>query len=729
MLLPSLLLIATAGLFTGPVTAAVTGSITDPIAGPIAGPFADDEPADVPWAAPELTRVVSVRDGRTDATYAWEAFLDELAKADVVFLGETHNDETTHRVELAVYEGMLARREGSVTLALEMFERDVQALLDAYVAGEVDESTFLMGARPWGNYREAYRPLVERARAAGAPVVASNFPRPLRRTVAMEGAEALADSVDAPRQLLPNTEAYWRRVDNAVRGHLEMMGGGGSPEERLTSTQSLWDNSMGEACALALEAHPGNLVLHVNGGFHSKDWDGTVHQLKLRAPDARVLTVDIVPVPHPAAVELGGAPRADYVVLAEARATDLNDGTRSVYVPREQTYRLHVPTGATDEDPAPLLIWLGDDGLDPEDDLALWKTLLGDEAAIAVLDLPYRETAEDLGPGGRWFWPGSFPEDMGAMHTAVERTWAYVLRHHPIDPDRVCLAGEGTGATVVSAVTLFNDRMDVSAHAQGPRRYAKIKDFPLPLPELRGDDPAPDSSLRVVVASDADREWWQDEVAAYQDIGLETTLVTLDDTADDPWNRERAHENALRNALGLDARPAGDPGQRRHALLDGVSARGRHWARLAAARHVAEHGADVALLDAPPADTTSTELPLQTAPSGDGLPRCPGPFGGTTVVVANATDLEAWRAVAADDPLNARSRFHRLRVATADDLADVLEVLLSERRSNVLIVPSGFCADGDRMRLLRRRVSEAGLDDRMTLHWSPGLGGRPAASH
>ena len=709
MLIPTLLL-------------ATSWLLAAPIADPAPAARVDEDPTDAPWAAPELTRVVSVRDGRTDETHDWEAFLDELAEADVVFLGETHNDETTHRVELAVYEGLLARREGAVTLALEMFERDVQALLDAYVAGEVDEATFLMGARPWGNYREAYRPLIERARAAGAPVVASNFPRPLRRTVAMEGAEALADAVDAPRQLLPNTEAYWRRVDNAVRGHLEMMGGGGSPEERLTSTQSLWDNSMGEACALALAAHPGSLVLHVNGGFHSKDWDGTVHQLKLRAPDAKLKTVDIVAVAHPAAVDLGGAPRADYVVLAEARATDLNDGTRSVYVPREQTYRLHVPAGATDDAPAPLLIWLGDDGLDSQDDLALWKTLLGDEAAIAVLDLPYRETAEDLGPGGRWFWPESFPEDIGAMHTAVERTWAYVLRHHPVDPARVCLAGEGTGATVVSAVTLFNDRMDVTAHARGPRRYAKIKDFPLPLPELRGDEPAPDSALRVVVAGDADHEWWADEVEAYQGIGLETTLATR---GDDPWNRERTHENALRTALGLEVRPAGDATQRRHVRVDGLSARGRHWARLAAARHVDEHGGQVALLDAPSADATSTGLPLQAAPSGNDLPRCPGPFGGTTVVVAEATDLEAWRAVAADDPLNARSRFHRLRVATADDLAEVLEVLLSERRSNVLIVPSGFCADGDRMRTLRRQVSDAGLDDRMTLHWSPGLGATP----
>ena len=68
-----------------------------------------------------------------------DAMLDALAVADVVFLGETHTDETTHRVELAVYEGLLQRKQDRVVLAMEMFERDVQQALDDYLAGRIDE--------------------------------------------------------------------------------------------------------------------------------------------------------------------------------------------------------------------------------------------------------------------------------------------------------------------------------------------------------------------------------------------------------------------------------------------------------------------------------------------------------------------------------------------------------------------------------------------------------------
>ena len=88
-----------------------------------------------PWAAPRLEQAVSVRETLSGETISFEALLDRLADADVVFLGETHIDETTHRVEHAVYQGLLARKDGGVVLAMEMFERDAQADLQRRLVG------------------------------------------------------------------------------------------------------------------------------------------------------------------------------------------------------------------------------------------------------------------------------------------------------------------------------------------------------------------------------------------------------------------------------------------------------------------------------------------------------------------------------------------------------------------------------------------------------------------
>lgn len=220
-----------------------------------------------------MERAVVILDGRTHEPLSLDQCVAALAEADAVFLGEQHTDETTHRFQLAVYERLLALKENKVVLALEMFDRDVQPVLDRYLAGEIDEAAFLAAARPWNNYREAYRPLVELAKKTGVPVTASNFPAPLRQRIAMEGADALEKLSDeerrqTPRRYLPNSPAYWKRVDNAVRGHVGMTPSD-SDEERLYATQSLWDNAMGESCADALDHYPEHVVLHLNGGFHS----------------------------------------------------------------------------------------------------------------------------------------------------------------------------------------------------------------------------------------------------------------------------------------------------------------------------------------------------------------------------------------------------------------------------------------------------------------------------
>ena len=673
-----------------------------------------------PWDAPPLAHAVSVRT-KAGTRIPLEELYRRLAAADVVFLGETHIDETTHRLQLGVYEAMLARR-GEVTLAMEMFERDVQPELDRYLAGEIDEATFLASARPWGNYATAYRPLVETARAAGQRVIASNFPRSLRGKVMQEGLTALIglDPGLAPAKILPNTRDYRIRTDNAVRGHIGMMGGPQDPDEpRLTSTQTLWDNAMGDACAVALAQDPGRQIVHVNGSFHSAYWDGTVRQLLLRAPKAKVATVAIVPASTPTSATVAGPPIADFTVFVERTAEDINDGVHAVHVSKKLRYALHVPESASADNPVPLLLWLNDDGLDVEDGLALWRDR--GAFAVAVLEAPYRERQEDTCVGGRWFWVDRFMDDTATVVGQIEESLGYLLRHYPLDPGRVCLAGEGTGATMVAAATLLSDRLEVDAVALAPRRFAKIKDYPLPLPEYGGTPR--DKSLTLWVDG-ADEEWWQDEVAAYQEIGFDSRVKAQ---TSELWAREVERTEAVFSALGLET-PTPETEERFVALVADTP-RARHWARVDALRSNRPYTA----VAGTPAEREATngltgvelEVDREALARGEGLPRCPGAFGGTTVLVVLQGRLEPWLELEENDPLNAKSRFHRVRIAAAAsgerELASVLEGLASQGRRNVLIVPVAFYAGEAVMEPLVESVRH--LEGRMTLQWQAGLGG------
>jgi len=65
--------------------------------------------------------------------------LADLQTADVVFVGEQHDDPNTHRLELALMEGLRSARLDHPVL--EMFERRAQTALDAYLAGQFSRAS------------------------------------------------------------------------------------------------------------------------------------------------------------------------------------------------------------------------------------------------------------------------------------------------------------------------------------------------------------------------------------------------------------------------------------------------------------------------------------------------------------------------------------------------------------------------------------------------------------
>ena len=146
--------------------------------------------------------------------------------------------------------------------------------------------------------------------------------------------------------------------------------------------------------------------------------------------------------------------------------------------------------------------------------------------------------------------------------------------------------------------------MELKAVAVAPRQYAKMKDFPLPLPELYGSPSPPKKSLQVI-GSTEDASWWGDELKQYTNVGVISEMIAR---ADDAWEVERQEENAIRAALGCDALPAPAEGPRRFILVEHDLPRARHWARLHALRLAAQSGQPVAVVKQPPESPAATAI-------------------------------------------------------------------------------------------------------------------------
>jgi len=237
-----------------------------------------------------------VFDTRQKTFSDFETMLADLARADAVFVGEQHDDANTHRLELAIVEG-LTRRGVSVVVALEMFERDVQSQVEGYAAGRITEEQFLKDSRPWPRYASDYRPLIEFARAHHLPIVASNVPRRIASDVSKNGMPAIEklgsdDRAFAAREVqCPTSGDYYQRFGEAMGGHE-------GANANFYFAQCVKDETMGESVATAFQKNATGRVtiVHVNGAFHSDFGEGTADAARRRMPGRRIAVVSMLPV-------------------------------------------------------------------------------------------------------------------------------------------------------------------------------------------------------------------------------------------------------------------------------------------------------------------------------------------------------------------------------------------------------------------------------------------------
>ena len=305
------------------------------------------------------------------------ATLDDIIAAadtvDVIFVGEVHDDRTAHALQESLFQRIVeSTGDRTVALSLEMFERDVQPVLNEYLAGAISETHFVDDARAWQNYATAYHPMVERAKAANLAVLAANAPRRYVSQVARDGRDALdglsawARQWVAPTPFPGPTIAYQEKWDTLMRqamppGHgsaesdpspgksphgkasqesshdeaseASSHGGpahgasahGASAHESpgpstMLQAQSLWDATMAYTIAEHLTRQPQSLVMHVTGAFHVSRRSGTPDALQHYRPGTRDLVVLIRPTGDPDAFDPEEhAGLGDFVILTDER--------------------------------------------------------------------------------------------------------------------------------------------------------------------------------------------------------------------------------------------------------------------------------------------------------------------------------------------------------------------------------------------------------------------------
>jgi uncharacterized iron-regulated protein len=261
----------------------------------------------------------------------FESMLADLVRADVVFVGEQHDDPNTHALEVAMLEGFL-RRHASVGIGLEMFERDVQAAVDQYLHGVSTEAQFLAASRPWPRYTTDYRPIVELAKTHHIEVTASNVPRRIATDVSKNGMSVVEDLGDdrhlAARDLECATSGdYYARFIEQMGGHPpagdQKSSEAQAKNDRFYAAQCVKDETMAESVAEAFRnaPTPRATIVHFNGSFHTDYGEGTAERTRRRLPGRRIAVISMIPVEDldTLAPDEDDLKQADYLVFTTKR--------------------------------------------------------------------------------------------------------------------------------------------------------------------------------------------------------------------------------------------------------------------------------------------------------------------------------------------------------------------------------------------------------------------------
>ncbi|MFO0938532.1 MAG: ChaN family lipoprotein [Gemmataceae bacterium] len=272
-----------------------------------------DPKAVVSKTADAKTPVFRLIHSRTGKEVTLQQMADDLAARDVVYFGELHDNVTGHRVYANLASELVTRRPDAV-ISMEMFEKDVQGVLNDYLRGRVDEATFLKFSRPWKDYARDYKPLVELARDRKLDVLAANLPRPVASKVASKEGST---SPFLPKLTTAPQDQYWELFAETMKGHPGMEGA----VERMYRAQCAKDDAMAESMAgyITTNPHRHPLVIHCNGNFHSDYGLGTMYRLTTRLPLLQSANISMIAVADVAKADVTtDMKKAHYLLIVPA---------------------------------------------------------------------------------------------------------------------------------------------------------------------------------------------------------------------------------------------------------------------------------------------------------------------------------------------------------------------------------------------------------------------------
>ena len=221
-----------------------------------------------------------------------EKLVEALDSVEVLFYGEEHDDSIAHLLQKRIYEEIHLRNGANTVLSLEMFDREVQHVMDEYLSGMIKERFFNEDSHQWNNYKD-YQPLIEYAKSNQLPVLCANAPFRYVNLVSNKGLDTLqmistiAKKTIAPLPYPLASEIYKNKL-------FDLMGDFAYSNHEgydLSRGQALWDATMAYSITQKLEENLKAKIFHLNGKFHTDEFLGIIESISHYKPKTKKIII------------------------------------------------------------------------------------------------------------------------------------------------------------------------------------------------------------------------------------------------------------------------------------------------------------------------------------------------------------------------------------------------------------------------------------------------------
>jgi uncharacterized iron-regulated protein len=211
-----------------------------------------------------------------------QKLINQVRDNDIIYLGERHDSLEDHAAQLDIItqlHHLQGDSQGKLAIALEMFQRPFQPVLDRYLAGEISETELRKESEydtRWGFDWEFYAPILRFAQANQILLIALNTPTEITFKVAKDGLNSLEGDdfryIPLLNEIELDNQAYRQKLQAVYQQHADHDQGNSNNFENFFAAQVLWEETMADAIALYHQNQPQSQIVVLVGQGHIHDY-------------------------------------------------------------------------------------------------------------------------------------------------------------------------------------------------------------------------------------------------------------------------------------------------------------------------------------------------------------------------------------------------------------------------------------------------------------------------